>query len=196
MNFAAFIESISVNSVTSIINFKHWLTLLRVNCKQWPWSLILDSYENVLSLYIILWGRLNAFRLTAFFSFLEWNALNCVYPGDIMLHKIHMENAVNSVLKLRFIAAGPSSRNSYNFNVVRCTTSAEILWICQATSSVVQFIKKSKAFLHRLLWRGANPLGVEKLFKWLKVMYFHSKNKIQSNLCKMTTLGSTQKWSS
>ena len=41
----------SVNSITSIVNFnKHWLTLLRVSYKHWPWSLL--RCEDFLSLYI------------------------------------------------------------------------------------------------------------------------------------------------
>ena len=32
----------------------------------------------------------------------------------------------------------------------------------KATSSVVQFIKTSKVFLHRMLRQGADPLGVKK----------------------------------
>ena len=48
----------SVNSITSIVNFnKHWLTLLRVNYKHWPWSFLLDPF---------------------FFSFFERNGLKCV----------------------------------------------------------------------------------------------------------------------
>ena len=44
------------------------------------------------------------------------------------------------------------------------TTSAEILRICGATSSVAQFIKTSKDFLHRMLRQGADPLGVLKRY--------------------------------
>ena len=68
-------------------------------------------------------------------------------------------------------------RNSYNFNVVRflyksstipskmffAIISAEILRICRATSSVVQFIKTSKVFLHRMLRQGADHIGVKKV---------------------------------
>ena len=43
------------------------------------------------------------------------------------------------------------------------TISAEILRICRANSSVVQFIKTSKAFLHRMLSQGADPLDVKKV---------------------------------
>ena len=43
------------------------------------------------------------------------------------------------------------------------TISAEILQICRATSSVLQFIKNSKVFLHRMLRQGADPLGVKKV---------------------------------
>ena len=43
------------------------------------------------------------------------------------------------------------------------TISAEILRIYQATSSVAQFIRTSKDFLHRMLRQGADPLGVKKV---------------------------------
>ena len=43
------------------------------------------------------------------------------------------------------------------------TISAEILRICRATSSVVQFIKTSKVFLHRMLRQGVDPLDVKKV---------------------------------
>ena len=68
-------------------------------------------------------------------------------------------------------------RNSCNFNVVRfpyknstipakkffASISAEILQICRATSSVVQFIKKSKVSLCQMLRQGADPLGIKKV---------------------------------
>ena len=41
--------------------------------------------------------------------------------------------------------------------------SAEILQICQATSSVIQFIETSKVFLHWMLRQGADPLSVTKV---------------------------------
>ena len=43
------------------------------------------------------------------------------------------------------------------------TISPEILWICRTTSSVAQFIKTSKVFLHQMLRQGADPLGVKKV---------------------------------
>ena len=43
------------------------------------------------------------------------------------------------------------------------TISAEILRMCRATSSVVQFIKTSKIFLHRILRKRADPLDVKKV---------------------------------
>ena len=43
------------------------------------------------------------------------------------------------------------------------TISAEILRICRATSSVVQFIETSKVFLHRMLRQGADHVGVKKV---------------------------------
>ena len=68
-------------------------------------------------------------------------------------------------------------RNFYNFNFVRfpyksstipskvffATISYETLRICRATSSMVQFIKTSKVFLHRMLRQGEDPLGVKKV---------------------------------
>ena len=41
--------------------------------------------------------------------------------------------------------------------------SAEILRICRATSPVAQFIRTSKAFLHRMLTQGVDALGVKKV---------------------------------
>ena len=43
------------------------------------------------------------------------------------------------------------------------TISAEILRICRATSSVIQFIKTSQVFLHRMLRQKADPLGVKEV---------------------------------
>ena len=43
------------------------------------------------------------------------------------------------------------------------TTSAEIIRICGATSSVAQFIRTSKVFLHRMLKQGVDRLGVKKV---------------------------------
>ena len=48
------------------------------------------------------------------------------------------------------------------------TISAEILRICRVTSSVVQFIKTSKVFLHRILIQRADALCIKKaLFKMI-----------------------------
>ena len=43
------------------------------------------------------------------------------------------------------------------------TSSAEILQICRATFSVVQFIKTFTIFLHQMLWQGVDPLGAKKV---------------------------------
>ena len=43
------------------------------------------------------------------------------------------------------------------------TISKEIPRISQATSSVVQFIKTSKVFLHRMVRQGVDPVGVKKV---------------------------------
>ena len=46
------------------------------------------------------------------FSLIKWNALSPVeLIGVVMLNNIHMKNAVNCILKLRFIVVGPFSRN-------------------------------------------------------------------------------------
>ena len=51
------------------------------------------------------------------------------------------------------------------------TSSVEILRICRAMSSVVQFIETSKVFVHRMLRQRADPLGVKKVL--LKMMDRH-----------------------
>ena len=51
------------------------------------------------------------------------------------------------------------------------TISVEKLRNCGATSSMVQFIKTSKVFLHRMLRQGADPLGVKKVL--VKVINRH-----------------------
>ena len=51
------------------------------------------------------------------------------------------------------------------------TISAEILRICRATSTVVQFIKTSKVFLHQMLRQGADPLNVKKVL--VKMINLH-----------------------
>ena len=43
------------------------------------------------------------------------------------------------------------------------TISAEILRICQATCSMVQFIKTSKVFLHRMLRQGPDSSRAKKV---------------------------------
>ena len=53
------------------------------------------------------------------------------------------------------------------------TISAEILRICQATSSMVQLIKTSKVFLHRMLRQGEDPLGVKKVL--VKMINSHAR---------------------
>ena len=52
------------------------------------------------------------------------------------------------------------------------TISAETLQVCRATSSVVQFIKASEAFLHQMLRQGADPLGVKKVL--VKMINHHT----------------------
>ena len=51
------------------------------------------------------------------------------------------------------------------------TISAKTLGICRATSSVVQLIKTSKVFLHRMLRQEADPLGFTKVV--IKMINLH-----------------------
>ena len=51
------------------------------------------------------------------------------------------------------------------------TISVEKLRNWGATSSMVQFIKTSKVFLHRMLRQGADPLGIKKVL--VKVINRH-----------------------
>ena len=62
-NSVAFIRNVSENWKTSIINhsyIKHWLTLLWVNYKHWPWSLL--PFEDFChsTLFSTMCDRLNA----------------------------------------------------------------------------------------------------------------------------------------
>ena len=96
------------------------------------------------------------------------NHYNKIYPPELILKKENTLHRETTFLDLYLcINEGQiqtslyDKRNSCNFNVVRCpykcltrpsnmffaTISAEILLICRATSSVVQFIKISKFFL-------------------------------------------------
>ena len=112
------------------------------------------------------------------------NHYNEIYSSGLILKKENTSHTETTFLDLHLcINEGQiqtslyDKRNSYNFNVVRfpyksstipskmffATISAEILRICRATSSVVQFIKTSKVFLHRMLRQGEDPLGVKKV---------------------------------
>ena len=92
------------------------------------------------------------------------NHYNEIYSSELILEKENTSHTETTFLDLHLcINEGQiqtslfDKRNSYNFNVVRfaykssnipskmffATISAEILRICQATSSVVQFIKTS-----------------------------------------------------
>ena len=106
------------------------------------------------------------------------NHYNEIYPSELILKKENSSHTETTFLDFYLcINEGQiqtslcDKRNSYNFNVVRfpyksstiqskmffVNISAEILRICQATSSVVQFIKTPKMSLHRMLKQGADP---------------------------------------
>ena len=106
------------------------------------------------------------------------NHYNEIYPSELILKKENSSHTETTFLDFYLcINEGQiqtslcDKRNSYNFNVVRfpyksstiqskmffVNISAEILRICQATSSVVQFIKTPEMFLHRMLKQGADP---------------------------------------
>ena len=112
------------------------------------------------------------------------NHYNEIYPPELILKNKKTSHKEATFLDLHLcINKGQiqtslfDKRKSYNFNAVRfackssnipskmffATISAEILRICRTTSSVAQFIKTSKVFLHRMLRQGADPLNVEKI---------------------------------
>ena len=112
------------------------------------------------------------------------NHYNEIYPSELILKKENTSHTETTFLDLHLCrnegqiqTSLYDKRNSYNFNVVRfphksitilskmffATISTEILQICRATSSVVQFIKTSKVFLHQMLRQGADPLSVKKV---------------------------------
>ena len=112
------------------------------------------------------------------------NHYNEIYSSELILKKENTSHTETTFLDLHLcINEGQiqttlyDKRNSYNSNVLRfpykssnipskmffATISAEILRICWANSSVVQFIKTSKVFFHRMLRQGADPLGVKKV---------------------------------
>ena len=100
------------------------------------------------------------------------NHYNEIYPPELILKKEVTSHTETTFLDLHlYLSEGQiqtslyDKRNSYNFNIVRfpfksstipstmffATICAAILQICRVTSSVVQFIKTSKVFLHRML---------------------------------------------
>ena len=112
------------------------------------------------------------------------NHYNEIYPPELILKKENTSHTETTFLDLHLcINEGQiqtslyDKRDSYNCNVVRfsyknstipsktifASINAEILRICRATSSVVQFIKTSKNFLHRMLRQMVDPLDVKKV---------------------------------
>ena len=112
------------------------------------------------------------------------NQYNEIYSSGLILKKENTSHTETTFLDLHLcINEGQiqtslyDKRNFYNFNFVRfpyksstipskvffATISYETLRICRATSSMVQFIKTSKVFLHRMLRQGEDPLGVKKI---------------------------------
>ena len=61
------------------------------------------------------------------------------------------------------------------------TINAEIFQIFRATFSVVQFIKTSEVFLHRILRQGADPLSVKKVFAKMINHYILQFEKYSTN---------------
>ena len=113
------------------------------------------------------------------------NHNNEIYLSELNLKKENTSHRETTFLNLHLrINEGQiqtflcGKRNSYNFNIMRfpyksrhipskmffTTISAEVLLICRATFSVIQYIKTSKGFLHLMLRQGEDPLGVKKVF--------------------------------
>ena len=112
------------------------------------------------------------------------NDYNETYPPKEILKKESTSHTKTAFLDLHLYINEDQmqtylydKRNSCNFNLVRfsyksstipskmffATISAEILQICRATFSVVQFIKIFTIFLHQMLRQGADPLGAKKV---------------------------------
>ena len=141
------------------------------------------------------------------------NHYNEIYPSELILKKENTSHTETTFLDLHLcINEGQiqtslsDKKNSYNFVVVRfphksstiplkmlfATISAETLQICLATSSVVQFIKTSKAFLHQMLRQGADPLGVKKvLVKMINCHALQFKKHNTNNISNSTTFNIT-----
>ena len=94
-----------------------------------------------------------------------------IYPTEVILKKENTSHTLDLHLCINEGQIQTSlydKKNFYDFNVMRipykssiipskmffATISAQILRIRRATSSVVQFIKTSKVFLHRMLRQG------------------------------------------
>ena len=112
------------------------------------------------------------------------NHFNKIYLDELILKKENISHTETTFLDLQLCInegqiqiSSYDKRNCYNFNAVRfpyksstipsnmffANINAEILRICQATSSVVQFIKTCKVFLHQMLRQRADPLRVKKV---------------------------------
>ena len=61
------------------------------------------------------------------------------------------------------------------------TISAEVLPICRATSSVVQFIRTSKALLHQMLKQGEDFLDVKNILAKMINCHAHQFEKYNAN---------------
>ena len=113
------------------------------------------------------------------------NHHNEIYPSKLILKKENTSHIETNFLDLHFcINRGQiqtslcDKKNSYNLSIVRFlyesntipskmffgAISAEILRIFRTTSSLAQFNKTSKVFLHQMLRQGADPLGVKKVY--------------------------------
>ena len=112
------------------------------------------------------------------------NHFNKIYLDELILKKENISHTETTFLDLQLCInegqiqiSSYDKRNCYNFNAVKfpyksstipsnmffANINAEILRICQATSSVVQFIKTCKVFLYQMLRQRADPLRVKKV---------------------------------
>ena len=128
------------------------------------------------------------------------NHYNEIFPTELILKKENISHTETTFPDLHLCinegqiqTSSYDKRNSYNFNVVRfpyksgtipskiflATISAKILQVCRAISSVVQFINRSKAFLHGMFKHVAHPLVVKKLLVQMNNHYVLQFEKIQ-----------------
>ena len=105
----------------------------------------------------------------------------CINEGQIQTPLYDKKNSYN--INLRFPYKSSTIQSKMFFE----TISEEILRICRATSSVLQIMKTSKVFLHRMMRKGTDPLGVKRYF--FAIINFCGKNYCETYFCNFGNFG-------